>query len=270
MFDINVIATKFPSNFKLPKSFYEFEQQLSNSILSNEGFVYFENSKIENLYIDEESTKNLVPFLKIGDGGIIAFWLKEDNYFPIVYLGTEGQIEVCAESFEKFIVAIKIRKINIDDFSYDAEFIDNLKCEQTNYSDDLVKELSVEFKAYMKNHSTQLDPFVNSETEIMRLQIYKKVIRMLQNGLSKVYNENSTWWSMDFAIKITDGKINVEYLDYGKMYKLPSKYRLENDIEKLRKYFKHFEVKKFEIKVWCKGGISINNDTELLLVPEGN
>ncbi len=72
---------------------------------------------------------------------------------------------------------------------------------------------------------------------------------------------------MDFRVKRARTSVQIEYLDYGKWYVLPSEYGLESMIADLFDLMKDPRARKCELTVTKDGIVSIDDDRQLVLVP---
>ena len=72
---------------------------------------------------------------------------------------------------------------------------------------------------------------------------------------------------MDFEIERDGENLTITFLDYGKWYPVPQKYKLVREVADLLKLIKHKKRGRYEFSVSCTGIVSIDRDRELVLVP---
>lgn len=256
------LAKYSPKDLRLHKIFKLF---IENKDVNENLQVNFRSMLLEDPELKEDHLKKLIPFLGMSDGGYVAFWVLEDS-LPIVYFDTEGGQGVCANSFEEFLARIPLKNTQVSDIDspYQELNIDNIKL--VNSEVNSIEELDKQFQDWYEEGSLLLKPFESEETEEIRKEIYSITVKMLEDGLDKLHTTESNWWSFDFRVDVKFGKTHIEYVDYGEWYSVPKQYKLVNEVEKLKPFFKSKNLKEFEFVVTKAGTVSVNHDRELLLV----
>ena len=254
------ISSFLPKEADLPANFnLLFELPLPTII----GWSYIENFELK------PSAKNeMVPFLKFGDGGVLAFWFIKSDC-AIVYLGSEGELEVISEKFDSFLYLLNTKCTGLSEFD-DSEEKYDLSSHNIQFNSERKDYLNKELLIWYKKHTTLLEPKVSTETEKIRRNVMKIAHAILDDGLSKVYTKESIWWDLSFKIKIDSENLNITYRDYGKWYVLPEKYNLEKEVRKLLLFVKNKSKKEYDLSISSPGIVSINRDTELVLTETEN
>jgi len=250
---INEIKNYLPDEDDLPANFILFaELNLPEEI----GW-----SNVERYELKSSAKKDLIPFWPLGDGGTLAFWYFETNR-TIVYLGSEGELELIAKNFDAFLELLKMKKTGLSIFDDSSE---EYKLPTLSAKANQIDALKTQFLTWFKEHTTLLEPHSSKGSEDLRLRIMEIAENILTDGLCKTYTTDSFWWSLSFRISINAREISIFYLDYGKWYSLPQKYGLKPEIEAILQLVKNKDKNKYELSVSSPGIVSVDRDTELVL-----
>ena len=249
------IISNLPDKVDLPSKFSQFAK------LKLPGTI--EWSDIEVFQLKPSAKKEIVPFLNFDDGGILAFWYFEHEC-TIVYMGSEGELELISEDFESFLKLLCNKQTSLSIFD-DSEIDFKISHQDKIINSDRLRELNKHFLAWCKEHTLLLEPETSEYSEKLRRLIMKIATDFLDDGLSKVYTKESEWWSLSFNIKRGKNRIHITYLDYGKWYNLPPKYELEKVVIELLELVKNKNKLEYELSVCSAGIVSIDRDTELVL-----
>jgi hypothetical protein len=197
--------------------------------------------------------KELLPFIRLSDGGIIALWYRTPSP-AVVYLGSEGQLRVLAGDFEEFRLAVHTgsQALDLDDAAPPSGSLDALQ---------------EEFARWWEEHTALQKPLHGTDSEALRHQVCEIAAKMLLDGRSKVYSLSSLWWSLQFRIELHTEGIRITYLDFGDWYPLPTEYGLVEAVEKLLPLVRHPGQPAYELSVCSAGIVSLDNDRELVLAP---
>ncbi len=88
-----------PNSYKLPTRFDDF--------LWAEPPFAVEWNDHDAFGLKRSATKEAVPFLRLSDGGLVAFWYYT-NPPAIVHIGSHGELKVIARDFDDFLKRINV------------------------------------------------------------------------------------------------------------------------------------------------------------------
>jgi len=267
LINLNTIKKNLPSTFKLPTNFDEFVNFLSTKS-PEYGFFDILWTNIDKFGLDKKALLELVPFLRLGDGGIVAFWLNTPDSINIIQIDSEGKYCVSASSFDEFIERITLHKTGIFDIDESEKTIVFKINGKSSIKLSNLNSLNVKFRKWYKKHLLLQKPITSALAEELRKKLYSIVCEMLNDGLSKVYTSDSSWWNMNFKFLNIGENIKALYLDYGNWIPIPDKYEFVEESLKLLQFTKSKNLNSFELDISSYGGVSINRDRELLIVPK--
>lgn len=225
-------------------------------------------SPLKHHGFDRSADADMIPFIEIADGALVAFWISVSPA-AIVAIDAHGEPpRIVAKDFQNFLRALSNSKTGVEDID-----LDFLNITIPGYSElpsrsgvaALQKRLD---KWAVANRSNQ-EPDRSSNAEAIRKQCHVIAKRMIRDGCSKVYNSRSMYWSMDYKVLRSKAGFQVTYLDYGKWFSVPEEYELVSVIEKLVERLKDPKLKKFDLCITKHGIVSVNDDSQLVLVPPG-
>lgn len=251
------VRRRIPKGCKLPARFDDF-------LRAKPPFAV-EWNNLDAYCLKPTATKEAVPFLRLPDGGLVAFWYHAAPP-AIVHIGGHGELKVIAHDFDDFLKGIGARCSGLPDFDEaDHAFrVPGVKGKPTREG---LPALQERFEAWFKKHTSLQEPLATPEAEALRQRVHRIAEEMIRDGRSKVYTLSSPWWSMSFQIERTDMDLSISYLDYGKWYPVPKKYNLVQEVIALLKLTKHKNRSHYELSACSAGIVSIDRDRELLLVP---
>ncbi|MGB1253521.1 MAG: hypothetical protein ACPG8W_23115 [Candidatus Promineifilaceae bacterium] len=258
---IRAIEQHLPAGHTLPAQF--------EALFSTELPASIEWNDFEHYALKPSASQEAVPFLRLSDGGLIAFWFC-DGFTPIVHIGAHAELKVLATDFGRFLTAINQEETGLSEFD-DAEpplRLPTVTGRQPPHGD--IASLQTDLELWFERHTSLQKPTVSAESETVRLQLFTISQTLIRDGYSKSYTLDSLWWFMYFQITVTTTGINVTYLDHGKWGDVPPQYKLRPLIVNLLAFVKHKDKAHYELSVDCSGRVSVNGDKELLLLsPDG-
>lgn len=221
------------------------------------------------------------------DGSILALWLyagTDPSRAPVVHLGSEGgHGKVIADNIRDFLVLFGIgySELGIDDLSKPAvepesaallrkwlaaEFA--IRCPETGIT--LVQRAQAchpDFARWVHHAEKRTITRGVAEAEVLRQRIYRIAEAMIRDGRSKVYTLSSSWWSMDFKVERDGDELSITYLDYGKWYPVPAKYKLVEAAAALLEFLKNKGRRQYELSACITGSVSVGPHKQLVLIP---
>lgn len=220
---------------------------------------------LEAYDLKPSATKEVIPFLRLSDGGLVALWYYAAEP-AVVHIGSHGELEVIASDFDDFLKGIGARCSGLPDIDESAESFAVPGVYGKPKGAEL-PALQKKFDKWFKQHTSLLEPLRSSEAESLRQRVYRIAEDMIRDGRSKVYTLSSPWWSMYFRIERDGDDLSITYLDFGKWYPVPGKYKLAEEAAALLKLVKHKKRRQYELSTCAGGIVSIDRDRELALVP---
>jgi hypothetical protein len=204
------------------------------------------------------------PFLRLSDGGLIALWYRTESP-AVVHIGGHGESAFLAPDFDEFLRRAATRRTGLPDLDDEPALrVPKVKGEPSTDDETALRE---EFAAALEKHSALLPPKKSPETELLRQRVIEIATEMIRDGRSKFHTLASTWWSMDFEIARRGSELTITYLDYGQWYPVPIHYGLHDVVIELLKHVENNDRDRYELSAGCWGGVSIDRDRELILVP---
>jgi hypothetical protein len=251
------VRRRIPKGSELPSRFDDF--------LRAEPPFAVEWNNLENYGLKRAATNDAVPFLRLPDAGLVAFWFYAASP-AIVHIGAHSELEVIAPDFDDFLKAIGARCSGLPDFD-EAEEAFQVPGVKGKPKGKGLPALQEQFNNWFKENTSLQEPVKTSDAETLRQRVHRIAEEMIRDGRSKVYTLSSPWWSMTFRIERTGTELSITYLDYGKWYPVVKKYKLEEEVQALLKLVKHKKRSRYELSTCSAGIVSIDRDRELVLVP---
>jgi hypothetical protein len=210
--------------------------------------------------------ESLLPFLRLGDGGVIALWW-HDNDPSVVHCDSEGQVAVVALSFPDFLSRFAHPTPGFAErLEIDAP-IDTSPLVATARPKRIPAALSNAFSAWVESQSLSAKPDASAGASQLAKKLQAIARRMLQDGLSKVYKLRDFHWTMTYRVEHKSTPWKVTYLDYGKWIPLPKRYDLVALLPELARLMKNPRQRRFELSVWKDGHVFVDRGNQLTIDP---
>jgi hypothetical protein len=251
------VRRRIPRGFNLPPAF--------DSFIRAEPPYEIEWCGLERYDLKPSAEREAVPFMKMPDGGLVAFWYCAPSP-AVVHIGGHGELKVLASNFDDFLKAIALRQSGLPDID-ESEDVFRVPGVNGEPSVDTLPALQKRFDEWFKIHTSLLVPLTTPEAEAFRQRVYRIAEEMVRDGMSKVYTLESPCWRISYRIQRNGPEIAVTYLDYGKWYPLPSKYRFLDEVPALLQLVRDKTRSQYELEVMEPGIVSVDRDRELSLVP---
>jgi hypothetical protein len=261
--DVESILRRIPRGAALPAGFSRFVSAVAAQDPTVHGWFEVKWRTPQDFELKKSASLSLLPFLRLGDGGVVAFWFVQPKKPAVIHFDSEGGQRVVAATFEDFLKRIAKQKTGVGDF--DEAELPAIKPPRTLALTSLAA-IQKRFAAWCADASTLQAPTVSNASEVLRKQLHQVARRMIQNGLSKVYTSRD-YWSMDFRFERTAGAISISYLDYGQYYPVPSAYAMEPLLQQLLPLCRQRNLKKGELVITKDGLVSVDRDRQLVLLP---
>ena len=222
------------------------------------------------LNADRGALDAMLPFLRLGDGGVIAlFW--HDASPCVVHCDSEGGAAVIASSFADFLVRLArptrelLERLEIESALDTAKLVEPGAAKAR-----IPASLSRSFAAWIESHSLSAKPTASPDARVLADRLLAISKRMISDGLSKVYNSRSIHWTTEFRIERggTQGtEWTITYLDYGKWLPLPARYDVLALWPELLRSMKKPNARSFELSVWKDGHVFVDRGNQLTIEP---
>jgi len=106
--DLPSLHEAFPPDFPVPTLLLEFAEWIRDKPVWSLGDLDVQGARLSDHWAEEFSdlSPNLVPFLHMGEGSLIAFWRLDPSAAvspPVVLIGSEGSLKFLADSLAQFL-----------------------------------------------------------------------------------------------------------------------------------------------------------------------
>jgi hypothetical protein len=284
------IEAEFPPGIKMPTELRQLCDFLDRTDYPISGYMRLrpEGEGLKAWFgAGSDAWRQLAGFGSGPDGSTLALWLyagTDASTAPVVHLGSEGDhLTVLADNCRDFLALFGIGygELGFDDLSTPpaepesatrlrewlaAEF--GIRCPDTGIA--LVRRAQARHPDFAKwVHDAEEGTITSGEpeAEALRQRVHRIAEDMIRDGRSKVYTLSSPWWSMDFKIERDGDDLSITYLDYGKWYPVPPKYKLAEEAVALLKFVKNKGRREYEVSACTAGIVSVGPNKELVLAP---
>jgi hypothetical protein len=261
------LRAKAPEGFRFPRLFDRFVKAAAATDPAKTAWfevVWTDARKFELL---PEAARALVPFLRLGDGGFVAFWTAAPRGLPVVHFDSEGERHVVAASFDDFLARLVRQRSGVPDLD-DGEDVSVLAAMAGKSRPVALAGLAKAFARWCSQGSALQQPTKSSDGERVRRELGAIARRMVRDGLQRVATIRS-WWSIDFKVERARDEIRATYLDYGEWKPVPARYGIEPVLARMLTLVKHPKLRRYEVSVLKQGLVTVNNDRELVLEAKG-
>lgn len=261
---LNQLKSKIPRGKKLPTGFQPF--------LSSKLPLRIAWNSLQPYGFDDSAEQEMVPFLHIADGSLVAMWFGSDPP-AVVLIDSHGERpRIVAKDFPNFLRALSASKTGVSDIDEDCVGI-TIPRYATKASKSGVAALQRKLDAWSDSKSSLRPPTKSPDGEFLRVQAFQIAEKMILDGRCKVYSVGNDWepddyWDMDFRIQRKRSGLLIEYRDLGKWHKVPANYKLEAVVVGLLELVKNPKASVYELAVTTDGLVSIDNDKQLVLEPD--
>ncbi|HPH64886.1 MAG TPA: hypothetical protein PLF40_04045 [Kofleriaceae bacterium] len=258
------VLRRVPEGAVLPAKFAGFVAAAGAQDPNVHGWFELRWRAPQDFELTKAAATTLVPFMRLGDGGVVAFWFATARVPAVVHFDSEGGRRVVAANFDDFLRRCAQHKTKVDDLD---------EADQPAWSRrgggralPSLTTLQKQFGVWCAAHSALQPATVSASSERLRKQLHAVARTMIRDGLSKVHTPRS-YWSMSYAFKRTATEVAVTYLDYGKYYPVPSTYTLAPLVGAMLALCKNRKLQRGEFEITKDGLVSVERDRQLLLEP---
>ena len=224
--------------------------------------VSIESPSLFHYGLNRAATKVVVPFAKFSDGDLLALWYR-DNQTPIIAIPGHAEPRLVAIDFENFLRAVNCRQTGMPDLDSASPRLKIAgyagRPKRTGF-----KGLEKDLSQWVANHSSRQPASSDDHAKQCRDVWYAAARRMIGDGVSRFFTLESEW-IIDFRVAKTARGMAVTYLEYGKWYRLPSKYEPRALADSLLANVPSNQKAEFEVSVLHTGLFAVDKGRTLLV-----
>ncbi len=202
--------------------------------------------------------RELVPFLRLGDGGVVAMWLAEAEP-AVVLLGIDGECRVIAVNIEAFLQRLAAGTTGVPSCTEPLPELGAAAVEDGTVPEALVAA----FREWLAAGSALRAPTDLKRAEAARKALYRGARALVRDGLQRPHTLTGGWWSVSLSFRRSDAGWSVERLVRGKWLAVPAEYPLAEQGPELRAVYGHPRKTRFAVQVIDSGLVTLERDMEL-------
>ncbi|PHQ32120.1 hypothetical protein [Rhodopirellula bahusiensis] len=258
---IQSIERRVATGFRLPAAFQSFVEVCRHSQLDDLGWFAVKYTKASDL-LGFDAGDRVVPFLRLGDGGFVAFWFQTRTSPTIIHCDSEGQTSIAGANFADFLLRLTRRKSSVPD-------IDEREGDQLPEFKRLPKRVAPiakkqkELKAWLKQNRPEELP-ADEEAESIRQELCKVLasdmaasIRESEKLLGhKLTADDDFPSTVDMIAHLTKRSYKITTIG-GQPFPRPQ--RLRKVFDRLVDWLGH-SLKSCEISVWSDGRVFVDKN----------
>jgi hypothetical protein len=215
---LSTLARRLPRGFAPPAAFGAFVKTAAQTDPARHGFFNVMWSDPSDFGLRRECRDELIPFLRLGDGGLVAFWkpktgansetasnLETEKTPPVVHMDSEGQNRVAAVSFDDFLARLALRKTGVPDIDEAAEpFPFPKKFPRPSSPVKIPPALRARFAAWCGANADKHAPASGAANaaalEKLRKKLHALALATLRDGFNTVYKVRDEWWTVNLRV----------------------------------------------------------------------
>lgn len=218
------------------------------------------------LNVDKAARADFVPFILLGDGGMIALW-KDGEEQRVVFHDSEGQHAVLALSFAEFLVRLAKPSAALLEQVELEHALDTSKLVRYEKPKAIPAAVNRRLARWLEQHSLSAKPTTKSPaTGKLRRALVAMAQRMLGDGLSKMNKPSDAFWQLDVRLVKSRNTWKASYLDYGKWQEVPARYGLLELLPELLPLMKSSKPS-YELSIFKDGQVFADGGNQLTLEP---
>ncbi|TWU40020.1 hypothetical protein Q31b_33460 [Novipirellula aureliae] len=263
-YEINVrgIERRVPSGFRLPAAFKMFVDVCRQSQLGDSGwFAVKYTAPSDLLGFDPEN--RFVPFLRLGDGGFVAFWFQTRNSPAIIHCDSEGNASVAGVNFADFLLRLTRRKTTVPD-------LDDREVDKSPSFKRLPKRMAPlankrkELNAWLDANHPEVTS-TDDESEAIRQELHRALTTDMAASIRKsekllryeLAEDDDFHSSVDMIVHLTSRSYKVTTIG-GLPFPRPQ--RLRKVLDRLVAWLGH-PLKSCKISLWSDGRVWVDGNT---------
>ncbi|TWU02887.1 hypothetical protein [Stieleria varia] len=255
-YEINVrgIELKVAAKYRLPSSFKVFVDVCRQSQLGELGWFAVKYTAPKDL-LGFDPADRVVPFLRLGDGGFVAFWFQTRNSPAIIHCESEGGTSIAGVNFADFLLRWTRRKSSIPD-------LDEREVDESSGFKRLPKRVAPlaqkrkELNAWLDSNQSEELP-ADDESEAIRQELHKVLAEDMKESIRrsekllgrKLAADDEFHSSVDMIVHLTSRSYKITTIG-GLPFPRPQ--RLRAVLDRLVAWLGH-PLKSSQISVWSDG-----------------
>jgi len=241
------IERKLPNHFELPATFHAFVEACGQAQRGDLGWFAIKYTRPKDL-LSFDPKCELVPVLRLPDGGFIALWFGSNRSPCIVWCGSEGETKVIAATWSDFLSRLSKKRTGVPDLDDRevAAFPSIKGIRRTVMS--LTKERR-DFKKWLNANQPE-EPAAGSDSAAE--EIRRELVKLIERHFDK--EDKDLVDMIDLQVTLTSR--TYEVLWYGGHKKYPAPKRLRPTLDKLVD-LRGRSLKKSEVSVWSNGYVFV-------------
>ncbi len=261
------VRKRLPRGRRLPTEFPAFIKLVTSEKGPRADVLRVGTSDPANLLnVTKEAAAHVVPFITLGDGGIIGLWYRDGDPC-VVHHDSEGAHRILAHTFHDFLRMLAApspsfrERVELDVPLDTSALVSSQKPKRVTTAHN--RKLT----EWLEQHSLSAKPQRSPTSQRLRRQLVAIARRMLADGLSRVNKPRDFYWSMNLRLVKRAGRWQVTYLDYGQWYPLPAKYGLLALLPDLLSLMKNPRKPRYELNIVKTGFVFADGGNQLSLEP---
>ncbi len=255
------IARRLPKGTGLPAPFAAFARAAAAADTTSGGYFHV-GWRDPTTLTPSAIARALVPFVVLGDGGVVAFWIHGEGRLPIVHHDSEGGRRIVAVDLADFVGRLARRATGI------AELDDALTPIVVPGARPRAAPLAATQRAFEQAaRAADPQPAAGHDLDALRRALVALGAAMVAAGACNVHDSPRAWKQRFKAVRVGNTGWAFSYLRFGEQRRVPKKYGLEPRWLELLPHCKHPQHTSFDLLVSSSGLVSVDRDQQLLLVP---
>lgn len=210
------------------------------------------------LRLRAEPLRALVPFLRLGEGSVVALWLAEAES-PVVLLGSDGECRVIAANVAAFLHVLAAGTTGVPAWT---EPLPELGTAGVDHAP-VPEALEEAFASWLRGASALRPPVDEKRAEALRKALHRGARALVRDGLQRPHTLTGGGWSVSFNFQRSEAGWSVERLVRGKWLAVPPEYTLAEHGPELRAVYGRPRKARFVVQVIDSGLVAVERDMEL-------
>lgn len=265
-YEINMagITRRVPTGCKLPAALGQLVDVCRQIQRGDLGWFAVKHTAPKEL-LGFDSGESILPFMRLGDGGFVAFWFQSKSSPAVVHCDSEGGASVVAATFADFLLRLARQKTSVPD-------LDQQESSEPPSFKGLPKRVAAlaqkrkEFKAWIASNVPETAT-ADDESEVIRQELQRVLAKDMAASilrLQKLYGDESPddddcFSMVDIIVHLTPRSWKVTTIG-GQPFPKPD--RLRKVMDRLSAWLGH-SLKKTEVSVWSDGRVFLDKNTTL-------
>jgi len=265
------IVKKLPDGYALPASWRAFVDVCAAAQRGDFGWFAIKYTKPADLLGFAEP--ELVPFLRLPDGGVVLFWFYTQRLLRVVHLDSEGVPRVLAASWKDFLLRLHKRRTGVPDLDDQEARLPKMRGLAAN-----VEPLTTSRRAWAKwcerlhantsadaTDATDAKATKAAESERLRLALIKATAKEMSASVRasekllgySLADDDDVTSMVDLVVHLTSRSYKVTTI--GGL-PVPRPQRFRKVMTELSEFLGH-SLKNCPVSVWSSGQVFVDRNT---------